>query len=112
MRLEIDSFQAGYRSLGHATPDNPHYRQLVGQSTSSGSCTLNYSCQAVAANQGPANATVAIIVNNEYQCTGTLLNDTQSDGTPYVLTARHCENGSSAGGFRRRRRRSQCTGTQ
>ena len=99
VRLEIDSFQAGYRSLGHATPDNPHYRQLVGQSTSSGSCTLNYSCQAVAANQGPANATVAIIVNNEYQCTGTLLNDTQSDGTPYVLTARHCENGELGGGL-------------
>jgi hypothetical protein len=31
VRLEIDSFQAGYRSLGHATPDHPYYRQLVGQ---------------------------------------------------------------------------------
>jgi hypothetical protein len=99
VRLEIDSFQAGYRSLGHATPDHPHYRELVGQSASTSSCTLNYSCQATAANQGPANATVAVIVNNEIQCTGTLLNDTQSDGTPYVLTARHCENGELGGGL-------------
>src|SRR6202034_138871 len=83
---------------GHATPDHPHYRQLVSQSMSASTCTLNYSCQATTTNQGPANATVAIIVNNEIQCTGTLLNDTQSDGTPYVLTARHCENGELGGG--------------
>ena len=99
VRLVIDSFQAGYRSLGHATPDHPHYRELVGQSASTSGCTLNYSCQATAANQGPANATVAIIVNNAIQCTGTLLNDTQADGTPYVLTARHCENGELGGGL-------------
>jgi hypothetical protein len=99
VRLEIDSFQAGYRSLGHATPDHPYYRQLVGESTSTTSCTLNYSCEATAANQGPGSATVAIIVNNEFQCTGTLLTDTQSDGTPYVLTARHCENGELGGGL-------------
>jgi plastocyanin len=98
VRLEIDGFQAGYRSLGHATPDHPRYRQLVGEGASTSSCSLNYSCQATAANQGPANATVAIIVGNILQCTGTLLNDTQSDGTPYVLTARHCESGELGGG--------------
>jgi hypothetical protein len=98
VRFDIDSFQAGYRSLGHATQDHPYYRQLMSRSTTTSSCTLNYSCQATAANQGPANATVAILVNNQYQCTGTLLNDTQSDGTPYILTARHCENGELGGG--------------
>jgi hypothetical protein len=98
VRLEIDGFQAGYRSLGHATPDHPHYRALVGESTSATTCTLNYSCDATGANQDTAKATVAIVVNNSIQCTGTLLTDTQSDGAPYVLTARHCENGMLGGG--------------
>jgi hypothetical protein len=99
IQLAIASFQAGYRSLGHVIPDNPHYQRLVSGSTQSSSCTLNYSCEATTANQGPAKATVAIVVNNVIQCTGTLLNDANSDGTAYVLTARHCENGVLGGGL-------------
>lgn len=98
VRLQIASFQAGYRSLGGTVPDNPHYRQIVAASAQASSCTENYSCNATAANQGPANATVAIVVGNVAQCTGTLLNDTGSDGIAYVLTARHCENGTLGGG--------------
>jgi hypothetical protein len=97
--LEIASLQAGYRSLGHLLPDNPHYRQLVLASNQGGVCSLNYACEAMPATQGPANATVAIVVNNTVQCTGTLLNDTGPDGTAYVLTARHCENGILGGGL-------------
>jgi hypothetical protein len=96
--LEIESFQAGYRSLAAGVPDNAHYRSLTIKSTQSGSCTLNYACEASSANQGPGNATVAIVVSGIAQCTGTLLNDTGNDGIPYVLTARHCENGALGGG--------------
>jgi hypothetical protein len=98
VRLQIASFQAGYRSLGGTVPDNPHYRQIVAAAAQTSSCTENYSCNATAANQGPAHATVAIVVGNVAQCTGTLLNDTGSDGIAYVLTARHCENGTLGGG--------------
>jgi hypothetical protein len=98
VRLQIASFQAGYRSLGGTVPDNPHYRQIVAAGAQTSSCTENYSCNATAANQGPAHATVAIVVGNVAQCTGTLLNDTGSDGIAYVLTARHCENGTLGGG--------------
>ena len=97
--LQIESFQAGYRSLAGNVPDNEHYRSLMKKAAvPTSSCTVNYSCQATSTNQGPANATVAILVGNVGQCTGTLVNDTSSDGTAYVLTARHCENGKLGGG--------------
>jgi hypothetical protein len=99
VRFQIDGLQAGYRSLGGGVPDHPHYQELRQQAAAaSASCTENYSCHATTANQGPANATVALIIANLYECSGTLLNDTSSDGTPYVLTARHCETGQLGGG--------------
>jgi hypothetical protein len=99
VRFQIDGLQAGYRSLGGGVPDHPHYQELRQQAAAaSASCTENYSCHATTANQGPANATVALIIANVYECSGTLLNDTSNDGTPYVLTARHCETGQLGGG--------------
>lgn len=97
--LQIESLQAGYRSLGGLVPDHPEYRRLFPrQKAQANSCTENYSCEATTANQGPAQATVAVLVANVDQCTGTLLNDTSGDGIPYVLTARHCENDALGGG--------------
>jgi hypothetical protein len=96
--LRIDSFQAGYRGLRPDVPDNAYYRSLIQRDSGSSGCTVNFSCAASSANQGPANATVAVLVGNQIQCTGTLLNDTSEDGTAYILTARHCENGELGGG--------------
>ncbi len=94
--LEIQSFQAGYRALGAVAQDHPYYRQLLGQSGASGnaSCVQNYQCSVTAANTPIAKATVGIVVGNLYQCTGTLINDVPGDNAPYILTARHCENGT------------------
>jgi hypothetical protein len=96
--LQIESFQAGYRGLSGSVPDNAHYRAIREKDTQTSTCTVNYSCAATSANQGPAHATVAVVVGNVIQCTGTLINDTSGDGIPYVLTARHCENGTLGGG--------------
>ncbi len=98
VHFQIDSLQAGYRSLGSGVPDHPHYLALQRDETTSTSCTENYECEVTTGNQGPAHATVAVIVGNLYQCSGTLLNDTSADGAPYVLTARHCETGQLGGG--------------
>jgi hypothetical protein len=99
VRLQIESLQAGYRSLGGGVPDHPHYAAIRrAAATSTSGCTENYSCHVTAGNQGASQATVALLVSNLYQCTGTLLNDTSTDGTPYVLTARHCETGELGGG--------------
>ena len=100
VRLHIDSMQAGYRSLGTGVPNHPHYQELMRSAAAavSSSCIENYSCHVSASNQGPSHATVALIIGNLYQCTGTLVNDTRGDGIPYILTARHCEKGVLGGG--------------
>jgi lysyl endopeptidase len=99
VRFEIQSLQAGYRGIAGVIADNPHYRQILKASADGdGDCTQNYICNATPSNQNPAQATVAIVIANIGQCSGTLLNDTRGDGTPYVLTARHCETGKLGGG--------------
>jgi len=98
--LQIASVQAGYRGFGHAVPDHPYYARLRQQASaaSTSSCIVNYECDVTAANTAPGQATVALIVGNAFQCSGTLINDVPHDGKPYVLTARHCENGQLGGG--------------
>jgi len=98
--LEIRSFQAGYRGLGPVVRDHPHYAWLKAQAggANTSSCVQNYECAVTAGNSGPGQSTVALIIGNLYQCSGTLLNDVPADGTPFVLTARHCQNGKLGGG--------------
>jgi hypothetical protein len=99
--LQIVSMQAGYRGFGPAVPDHPYYARLrqKAMAASTSSCIVNYECDVTAANTAPGQATVALIVGNAFQCSGTLINDVPHDGKPYVLTARHCENGKPGGGY-------------
>jgi len=96
----IVSLQAGYRAIGAGVQDHPLYRPLAaaGVATDNSSCVANYECEVTAGNATPAAATVALVVENLYQCTGTLINDVPGDNTPYVLTARHCQTGQLGGG--------------
>jgi hypothetical protein len=99
--LEIGSFQAGYRSLGWGVQDHPYYRKLQQRgaaAVASTGCAQNYMCSVSPANTAPGQATVGLVIGSMYQCTGTLINDTSEDNTPYVLTARHCETGVLGGG--------------
>jgi hypothetical protein len=97
-QLQIDSVQVGYRGLG-GVADHPYFtKRQKATAAATQSCTENYSCYANTANQGPANATVALLVGNQIQCTGTLLNNTRNDRAPLILTARHCQNGKMGGG--------------
>ena len=98
VRFQIDSLQAGYRSLGGGVTDHPHFLELKRAAAATTSCTENYECHVTTGNQGPSNATVALIIGNLYQCSGTLLNNTAGNGAPYILTARHCESGQLGGG--------------
>lgn len=57
----------------------------------SASCHLDATCHDTYVNQ--RNAVARMIYTSgggTYVCTGTLLNDSQSSGTPYFLTANHC----------------------
>jgi hypothetical protein len=100
VELSIAELQAGYRSLGGRTPDHPVYQRLMAQGVvaAASSCVQNYACNTNAGNQAPGKATVAVLVENLYQCTGTLINDVPADNSPYVLTARHCQSGKLGGG--------------
>jgi hypothetical protein len=100
VRLRITSLQAGYRSLERGGTNHPRYNALRTQlrAATVTSCVENYECNADSANHGPAQATVAILIANIGQCSGTLLNDAPADGIAYVLTARHCENDTPGGG--------------
>ena len=108
VEFEIRAFQVGYRGFGFDVPDHPTYARikervrseanLQASITDNTSCVQNYQCFVASNNQPAAQATVALVVSNLYQCTGTLLNDVPGDGLPYVLTARHCESGSYGGG--------------
>jgi hypothetical protein len=110
VRLDVTSFQAGYRGLGTGVRNHRHYSALirkneavaaaaaVAEATTS-SCAENWACHTTGANRGPGQATVALLITNVGVCSGTLLNNVRGDGTPYVLTARHCENGDPDGGL-------------
>jgi lysyl endopeptidase len=62
----------------------------VGDFGSSASCHTDFSCfdDAIIVQNG--KSTGEVIVNGKDYCTGTLMNNSNNDGTPYVLTAAHC----------------------
>ena len=96
--LSIDEFEAGYRGLGGAA-SHPYYRALVDQgvAATTTSCVENYECDKTSTNDGPGRATMAIVIANQSECSGTLLNDVPGDYSNYVLTARHCEDPTGNG---------------
>lgn len=111
--IELTSMQAGYRSLGRDQRNHPRYEQLreraaglshlvgpvaAGATGTNLGCIVNAKCEETSTNAGPSSSSVALVVQNKYQCSGTLVNNTRADGTPYVLTARHCQDGKAGGG--------------
>lgn len=71
----------------------PYQENLVLKDSQSGSCNIDVSCRP---EWGSVARGVARMLYTDtgtglsYVCTGTLLNDTRSTGTPYFLTANHC----------------------
>jgi hypothetical protein len=102
VRLEIASLQAGYRGFGAGMRNHPRYDKIriqsLGATAELATCTENWACNTTSVNEGPGQATLALVIGNVGQCSGVLLNDVPGDGAPYVLTARHCQNGNSDGG--------------
>lgn len=69
----------------------PTEEELTAKINESASCQLDATCYDAYANQRNAVARMIFTSDgNSYVCTGTLLNDSQSSGTPYFLTANHC----------------------
>jgi len=99
--LDVVGLQAGFRGLARGVPNHPHYdaiRRSLKASAAATSCVENYECHVTTDNEGPGQSSVTLVIANLGLCSGVLLNDVPGDGTPYVLTARHCENGNPDGG--------------
>lgn len=63
----------------------------------SGACQVNVNCSPEGDNWQEYKTSVAkIVVNGNEWCTGSLMNNTSNDGTPYFLTADHCNAGLDA----------------
>jgi lysyl endopeptidase len=69
----------------------PTEGELTAKINESASCQLDATCYDAYANQRNAVARMMFTSDgNSYVCTGTLLNDSQSSGITYFLTANHC----------------------
>lgn len=57
---------------------------------SSGSCNMNVNCPDGLPWTQQRNSAVMLVSGSSGFCSGALINNTQNDGKPYVLTANHC----------------------
>ncbi len=80
--------------------DNTFLEPSAGGSKSSGACNVNVNCPEGDMWQKQKRGVARILLrqgSNWFNCTGSLINNTFNDGTPYFLTSDHCgSNASSA----------------
>jgi lysyl endopeptidase len=93
-RLRISTVVHGYRSINLYAEDM--YKAL----NSSGKCNNDVKCPLSAGWEDQINSVVIIVVNGSGACSGSLINNTANDGTPYFLTANHCGTSSANWVFR------------
>ena len=79
--LHIDQVTHGYRNI---------FDFLQKGFGSSGSCNNNVVCPEAAGWENEIRSACMLVVNGNGFCSGSLVNNTSNDGTPYVLTANHC----------------------
>ncbi|MFC4666695.1 trypsin-like serine peptidase [Falsiporphyromonas endometrii] len=86
--LELTEVYHGYRSLRGRSEHNPGepWNTFKGFD-----CAPNVISHPEVSKE--ARATVLMIVGGTTVCTGSLINNTRSDGKPYILTSSHCVNG-------------------
>ncbi|HEY3295092.1 MAG TPA: serine protease [bacterium] len=76
------------------------YRNLFGPPSAaenfgdSGPCNVNINCPAGSTLQNYKHGVAMIINGGSRWCTGSLINNTTQNGTPYFLTANHCLDGN------------------
>lgn len=66
---------------------------------SSGSCEFNVNCPLAAGWDNEIRSVCMLVTNSSGFCTGSLINNTSNDGTPYVLTANHCSSSNNFGSW-------------
>ncbi|RCW90622.1 T9SS type A sorting domain-containing protein [Winogradskyella arenosi] len=98
-KLTIGSVVHGYRTA-------QMYEKAFGQS---GACNYDVDCDITPANdpfsintvkENVKKAAGMLVTGGSGFCSGTLVNNTNNDGTPYFLTANHCSGGEGSWAFR------------
>jgi lysyl endopeptidase len=86
--LELTSLSHAFLNTGFksSSADCP-----VGQFGCSGSCEIDINC-IEGQPWADVKSSVVRIMSSIFYCTGVLINNTAYDGTPYILTAKHCLN--------------------
>lgn len=80
-------------AIGAAWPQKPGKEPTARGFGDAGSCQVNINCSEADTWQNIENAVVRILIRNRNAigwCTGSLVNNTRRDFTPYLLTAQHC----------------------
>lgn len=83
----------------HISTLNHDYKNIFGTRPlgESGLCNLDVFCPESANYLTEKQSVICMLINGSTLCTGTLMNNTSQDKTPYILSAGHCiENASDA----------------
>jgi len=91
--LNINTVTHGYRS------SNEFINFLKGFDDS-GNCNMNVNCPDGWDWEYQKRSAVMLVSGSSGFCSGALINNTQNDGTPYVLTANHCYSNPTSWVFR------------
>ena len=83
---EIGHIQIGTVTHGYRTA-NEFMEKAFG---SSGACNMNANCPDGLPWTPQRNSAIMLVSGSSGFCSGALINNTQNDGKPYVLTANHC----------------------
>ena len=89
-QFTIEKVIQGYRSIFNYAEEI--YTKELEQS---GNCNYDIKCPLGNGWEEQASAVAIIVINGAGACTGTLINNTSQDGTPYFLTANHCTSNSN-----------------
>ena len=88
-----DKVKLTFKKVFHAYKNVLHWVKFENlkdsQFGASGDCNVDVVCPQNAGWENQTNAVVRIVMGNGL-CSGSLLNNTAEDGTPYILTANHC----------------------
>lgn len=84
--LHLNRVTHGYRGVGAYTKD-------FGES---GSCNMNVACPDAAEWSDEIRSVCMLVTGGSGFCTGALINNTQEDETPYILSANHCYSNASS----------------
>ncbi|MDR1120387.1 MAG: lysyl endopeptidase, partial [Dysgonamonadaceae bacterium] len=83
--LKITEVNHDYRGVLRAEPGND-------PTGSTYTCMPDVLCTAATSTSKEKDAVVLLIINGTVGCTGSIINNTRNDETPYLLTAMHCLN--------------------